>query len=197
VQRGSGVQHTASPTRAAVPTPRSATNVPRAGPHRPGRVDVRSILTGPRCASAMSPMPTPAAGHASIVHTVPSEMSPPPPLACRREHAGSAPPPTTTVSANTNHLSEEVSVGRRNCEAAAAGFSLRHRQRHSTWLQAPPHRDRTLGRAAATPASAGSPTIPRPKSTRTEQGQRHVGVMGCQGERGETSSARERRPPPT
>ncbi len=138
----------------------------------------------PQEAPTLLPLHAPTAGHASTLRTVPFKMSTLLPLARRCGRVGIALPPTTTVSTDTNRLREEASVSRGNCEAAVAGASPRPPQRHGTWLQAPPQRDRTLGRASATPASAGSPTIPRPKSTRTEQGQRHAGTVGYQGGQG-------------
>ncbi len=155
-----------------------------------------AVVRTPPPSSSPPSLPALAVGHASMMRTVPLVTSAPSPLARLCGRTRRALPPTTTVSDSTNHLRQEVSVGRGNCEAAAAGIGSWQPQLHGTWLQAPPHRDQTLGRALTTPAEAGSPTIPRPKSTRIEQGQRHVGTVGCQGERDWTSSAQPCRRPP-
>ncbi len=140
-----------------------------------------------------------AAANTSIMRTSPPHPACRPRLAVHRGRTTRAASPTTTVSVSTNRPRVKASVGRAYCEVAMARPRPRPLRWHGDPLRAPWRRDLTLGRAPATPALAGSPTIPRPERTPWEQPQRHADAAHRQ-VRGATSRAAARAtdmsPPP-
>jgi hypothetical protein len=114
------------------------------------------------------------AAHTSIMRTTPPQVVMRDALASRRGHAAGAAPPTTSVSVVANRSWKGASATRANCNEAMARPPPQPLVRHGTRVRAPPRRDLTLGRAPATPAEAGSPTIPRPERSPLENPQRHA-----------------------